>query len=157
MFQFTGVFEPGCGQEEVFSQAVSPLLAKVKAGGNCTVLACGQTGSGKSHTIGTHPSRIRVGTGFISHNNFNYVVLGTCKIYILYYPHLHYLPIPWDKESLYNHSKTYHAMGRAIFVIVLSTLIDTTLEIPDFVAVIILTYSLICHYHVMNFVSFPVW
>lgn len=73
VFQYTGVFEPGCGQEEVFTHAVAPLLAKVKAGGNCTVLACGQTGSGKSHTIGTHPSWIKV--GIISPNDFNHLFI----------------------------------------------------------------------------------
>ncbi|KAK3872133.1 hypothetical protein Pcinc_022763 [Petrolisthes cinctipes] len=65
VFQYTGVFEPASKQEEVFSHAVAPLLKKVQEGGHCTVLACGHTGSGKSHTIGTHPGGVREEEGIL--------------------------------------------------------------------------------------------
>lgn len=52
-FHFDGVFEEDAGQEEVYMQAVAPLVAKVKQGCNATVLAYGQTGSGKTYTMGT--------------------------------------------------------------------------------------------------------
>ena len=38
-------------QEEVYQRAVQPLVEEVLAGFNCTVLAAGQTGTGKTYTM----------------------------------------------------------------------------------------------------------
>ncbi|MPC09302.1 Chromosome-associated kinesin KIF4B [Portunus trituberculatus] len=54
-FNYDGVLEEDAGQEEVYLQAVAPVVSRVKEGYNATVLAYGQTGSGKTYTMGTSP------------------------------------------------------------------------------------------------------
>lgn len=50
-FQFDKVFSPSCTQAEVFDSAVRPTLDGVLEGYNGCVIAYGQTGAGKSHTM----------------------------------------------------------------------------------------------------------
>ena len=45
-----GALEPGATQQEAFLQA-RPLIKSFLKGTNCTVLAYGPTGSGKTHTL----------------------------------------------------------------------------------------------------------
>ena len=56
LYQFDGVFNVSSTQEEVYKEAVSPLIEKFIKGCNVTVLAYGQTGSGKTYTMGTDHS-----------------------------------------------------------------------------------------------------
>ncbi|XP_055087933.1 kinesin-like protein kif7 [Periophthalmus magnuspinnatus] len=51
-FQCDFLFEEGCCQEDVYSEAVQPLIDSFFQGFNATVFAYGQTGSGKTYTIG---------------------------------------------------------------------------------------------------------
>uniref|UniRef100_A0A8C4ZBZ1 Kinesin family member 7 n=1 Tax=Gadus morhua TaxID=8049 RepID=A0A8C4ZBZ1_GADMO len=46
------LFEEACCQEEVYAEAVQPLIEAFFQGFNATVFAYGQTGSGKTHTVG---------------------------------------------------------------------------------------------------------
>jgi kinesin family protein 15 len=50
-FRFDNVFDGRTTQDEVFRSVGEPLCEDVLAGFNCTVLAYGQTGAGKSFTI----------------------------------------------------------------------------------------------------------
>jgi hypothetical protein len=52
-YQFDGVMSPDCSQGEVYLLVVLPLVEAVPAGYNATVLAYGQTCSGKTYTMGT--------------------------------------------------------------------------------------------------------
>ncbi|KAJ2480069.1 hypothetical protein IWW47_005979, partial [Coemansia sp. RSA 2052] len=52
-FHFDYAFGPDAGQAAVYDAAVAPLLARFVEGYNVTVLAYGQTSSGKTHTMGT--------------------------------------------------------------------------------------------------------
>ena len=51
-FVFHEVFGEGTTQQDLYDQAVKPLLARAaRKGAGATILAYGQTGSGKTHTI----------------------------------------------------------------------------------------------------------
>ncbi|KAK6641184.1 hypothetical protein RUM44_012893 [Polyplax serrata] len=50
-FTFDRVFGPHSKQVEVYKAVVSPLIAEVLQGYNCTVFAYGQTGTGKTFTM----------------------------------------------------------------------------------------------------------
>lgn len=50
-FTFDKILSPNASQEQLFL-AVSFLVGKVKNGYNCTALAYGQTGTGKSYSMG---------------------------------------------------------------------------------------------------------
>lgn len=52
-FQFDNIFEEHSSQEDIY-KIVKPLVEKVKDGYNCTVFAYGQTGTGKTYTMGTN-------------------------------------------------------------------------------------------------------
>ncbi|KAI8872290.1 kinesin-domain-containing protein, partial [Ramicandelaber brevisporus] len=52
-FSFDYVFGPRSTQSDVYTQAAVPLLDKFVEGYNATILAYGQTSSGKTHTMGT--------------------------------------------------------------------------------------------------------
>ncbi|KAI7824170.1 P-loop containing nucleoside triphosphate hydrolase protein, partial [Kickxella alabastrina] len=52
-FKFDHVFGAEIGQEAVYDAAIAPLLARFVEGYNVTVLAYGQTSSGKTFTMGT--------------------------------------------------------------------------------------------------------
>ncbi|RGB37434.1 P-loop containing nucleoside triphosphate hydrolase protein [Rhizophagus diaphanus] len=53
VFSFDNVFPPETTQEEIYDKAVENLVAKFIEGFNVTILAYGQTSSGKTHTMGT--------------------------------------------------------------------------------------------------------
>lgn len=44
--EFVQVFGSSVGQEDVFSEAIAPIVSEVMEGFNCTVFAYGQTGTG---------------------------------------------------------------------------------------------------------------
>lgn len=52
-FTFDQIFDSVSCQKTVYEQAVKPFVNYVKEGYNCTVFAYGQTGTGKTFTIGT--------------------------------------------------------------------------------------------------------
>eukprot|EP00946_MAST-07B_sp_MAST-7B-sp1_P004823 g4823.t1 len=52
-FTFDHVFDQRSTQDQVYSEAVGPLVGEVVSGYNVTVMAYGQTGSGKTFTMGT--------------------------------------------------------------------------------------------------------
>ncbi|CAG8725561.1 14300_t:CDS:2, partial [Acaulospora morrowiae] len=52
-FQYDYVFGPDASQEEVYEKSVINLLGKFLEGYNVTILAYGQTSSGKTYTMGT--------------------------------------------------------------------------------------------------------
>lgn len=50
-FTFDNVINPETGQYQVYATTAEPLLARFLEGFNCTILAYGQTSSGKTHTM----------------------------------------------------------------------------------------------------------
>ncbi|CDH52276.1 kinesin group protein [Lichtheimia corymbifera JMRC:FSU:9682] len=53
MFHFDQVFKPSCTQSEIFATVGEKLVRKFVDGYNVTILAYGQTSSGKTYTMGT--------------------------------------------------------------------------------------------------------
>lgn len=53
IFAFDQVFRDNATQSTVYNETVKPLINKVIDGFNCTVLAYGQTGTGKTFTMGS--------------------------------------------------------------------------------------------------------
>lgn len=53
-FHFDNIFEKNSTQEDIYNEVVKPLVSKVKDGYNCTIFAYGQTGTGKTYTMGTN-------------------------------------------------------------------------------------------------------
>ena len=51
-FQFKQVFGPDSSQEEVYNNSCSPLIEHVLNGFNGTYFVYGQTGTGKTHSMG---------------------------------------------------------------------------------------------------------
>ena len=51
-FKFDATFGPATTQAELYGQVVHPVVAKVVAGYNGAILAYGQTGTGKTYTLG---------------------------------------------------------------------------------------------------------
>ncbi|KAI9316361.1 P-loop containing nucleoside triphosphate hydrolase protein, partial [Dichotomocladium elegans] len=60
-FHFDHVFRPSCTQGEIFASIGDKLVRKFVDGYNVTILAYGQTSSGKTYTMGTEQQ-------YISHN-----------------------------------------------------------------------------------------
>ncbi|XP_050297767.1 kinesin-like protein Nod [Anthonomus grandis grandis] len=52
-YHFDNIFPEDADQEKVFNDAVKPFVDFVKKGYNCTVFAYGQTGTGKTYTMGS--------------------------------------------------------------------------------------------------------
>lgn len=52
-FTFDRVLSPSDGQEQVYNMSVKPMIGRFMEGYNVTILAYGQTSSGKSYTMGT--------------------------------------------------------------------------------------------------------
>ncbi|RIB24787.1 P-loop containing nucleoside triphosphate hydrolase protein [Gigaspora rosea] len=57
IFQFDHVFSPETTQQEVYERAIENMITKFLEGYNVTILAYGQTSSGKTHTMGTADDR----------------------------------------------------------------------------------------------------
>jgi type II secretory ATPase GspE/PulE/Tfp pilus assembly ATPase PilB-like protein len=51
-FKFSGVFDQDRNQDEVFQHSALPLINHVINGFNGTFFVYGQTGTGKTHTMG---------------------------------------------------------------------------------------------------------
>lgn len=54
-YNFDNIFTKESNQQEVYDETVKPLVNCVKMGYNCTIFAYGQTGTGKTYTIGSNP------------------------------------------------------------------------------------------------------
>uniref|UniRef100_A0A182KE85 Kinesin motor domain-containing protein n=1 Tax=Anopheles christyi TaxID=43041 RepID=A0A182KE85_9DIPT len=54
IFSYSYVFSPSTMQSQLYEVSVAPMLHKLFAGYNATILAYGQTSSGKTFTMGTH-------------------------------------------------------------------------------------------------------
>lgn len=52
VFTFDHVLGPLVTQKQIFDNLIKPLVVNLKLGFNCTALAYGQTGTGKSYTMG---------------------------------------------------------------------------------------------------------
>lgn len=55
MFCFDNVFDESNTQETIYELIVKPLVHNFKNGYNCTVFTYGQTGTGKTYTMGSNP------------------------------------------------------------------------------------------------------
>jgi kinesin family protein 11 len=55
VYSFDRVFGEQSVQKEIYSEVVSPLIAEVLSGYNCTIFAYGQTGTGKTYTMEGSP------------------------------------------------------------------------------------------------------
>ncbi|CAG8534735.1 7754_t:CDS:2 [Funneliformis caledonium] len=66
-FHFDHVYPPETTQEEIYEKSVEHLISKFLEGFNVTILAYGQTSSGKTHTMGTadNPSVPSISKGII--------------------------------------------------------------------------------------------
>jgi hypothetical protein len=53
VFEFDHAFADDTSQEEIFDKCVAELVDGCFGGYNCTVFAYGQTGTGKTYTMGT--------------------------------------------------------------------------------------------------------
>ncbi|GMH30138.1 hypothetical protein Nepgr_031981 [Nepenthes gracilis] len=51
VFTFDKVFGPSAQQEDLYEQAIVPIVNEVLEGFNCTIFAYGQTGTGKTYTM----------------------------------------------------------------------------------------------------------
>ncbi|KAI7886775.1 kinesin-domain-containing protein [Lichtheimia hyalospora FSU 10163] len=58
-FHFDHVFRPSCSQADIFSTVGDALVNKFVDGYNTTILAYGQTSSGKTYTMGTAESQLQ--------------------------------------------------------------------------------------------------
>lgn len=51
-FVFDKIIEPEVSQESIYLELIEPMVQKFLRGFHCTVLAYGQTGTGKTFTMG---------------------------------------------------------------------------------------------------------
>lgn len=59
-FIFDKIIEPTVKQEEIYVELIKPMVEKLLSGFNCTVLAYGQTGTGKTYTMGLEASDVQI-------------------------------------------------------------------------------------------------
>lgn len=52
-YQFDKIFGQNCDQAFVYDNAVKPYVELIKGGFSCTVFTYGQTGTGKTYTMGS--------------------------------------------------------------------------------------------------------
>ncbi|GAB4822903.1 hypothetical protein N2152v2_009949 [Parachlorella kessleri] len=57
VFSFDDVFDETVSNDQVYSQAIQPLISTIFKNGKATCFAYGQTGSGKTYTMGPLPMR----------------------------------------------------------------------------------------------------
>ena len=62
-FTFDKVFGPANSQKHIFDSAIFPMVDEVLQGFNCTIFAYGQTGTGKTYTMGGDTSVFAKGGG----------------------------------------------------------------------------------------------
>lgn len=62
---FDGVFDEGATQQEVFEESCLPVLEDVLRGNNASLFVYGQTGTGKTYTMGTLEAIKREDQGLI--------------------------------------------------------------------------------------------
>lgn len=55
---FDKIFTEEISQETIYNDSVKPFVEYVKQGFNCTVFAYGQSGTGKTYTMGTNDNVI---------------------------------------------------------------------------------------------------
>ncbi|KAL3277393.1 hypothetical protein HHI36_012742 [Cryptolaemus montrouzieri] len=60
-YNFDKIFTEESSQEDIYNGSVKPLVQRVKEGYNCTIFAYGQTGTGKTYTMGTNPEEKSAG------------------------------------------------------------------------------------------------
>lgn len=53
-FVFDHVLDPDSGLEDIYNEIIRPLVSKTLDGFSCTAFAYGQTGTGKTYTMGLH-------------------------------------------------------------------------------------------------------
>lgn len=68
------MFDSEANQESIYLQTVQPFVKFVKQGYNCTVFAYGQTGTGKTYTIGTEYQ--------VNGIHFSEIFVLTCNIFL---------------------------------------------------------------------------
>ncbi|XWS56012.1 hypothetical protein CRYUN_Cryun09bG0050000 [Craigia yunnanensis] len=61
VFTFDKVFGPSAQQNDLYEQAVVPIVHEVLEGFNCTIFAYGQTGTGKTYTMEGECKRAKTG------------------------------------------------------------------------------------------------
>lgn len=66
-YTFDNIFTEDSTQDDVYNELIKPLVNNVLGGYNCTIFAYGQTGTGKTYTMGSNP-KFNLGseTGIIS-------------------------------------------------------------------------------------------
>ncbi|EKX49137.1 hypothetical protein GUITHDRAFT_55228, partial [Guillardia theta CCMP2712] len=77
---FDSVFDETSSNQRVFDTLVSPLVHKMIDGYKCVCVAYGQSGAGKSHTMGTDSSSLD--SGCISQacrQLFDFMSADTCR------------------------------------------------------------------------------
>ncbi|XP_025836398.1 chromosome-associated kinesin KIF4B-like [Agrilus planipennis] len=82
------IFTEDTGQLEIYNVIVRPLIEKVRLGYNSTVFAYGQTGTGKTYTMGSNPEAYETDEpGFIlcSISNFIENLSDNTEIYISFF------------------------------------------------------------------------
>ena len=52
MFTFDHTFDKNCRQDELYEKCCKEVLESLMKGFNCTIFAYGQTGTGKTYTMG---------------------------------------------------------------------------------------------------------
>lgn len=59
-FVFDEIIEPAVTQEAIYVELIQPMVKKLLNGFICTVLAYGQTGTGKTYTMGLEASDVGI-------------------------------------------------------------------------------------------------
>ncbi|KAL4453436.1 hypothetical protein ABPG74_017643 [Tetrahymena malaccensis] len=67
-FKYSRVFKPSDNQETIFKYVCEPILQHAIQGYNASFLVYGQTGTGKTHTMGLHQNNLLEEPGMIQHS-----------------------------------------------------------------------------------------
>jgi excinuclease UvrABC helicase subunit UvrB len=57
-FKFDSVFNEDSSQDHLYRQVVDPIVNSFVTGNTCSILAYGQTGAGKTFTMGTSTAKV---------------------------------------------------------------------------------------------------
>jgi len=100
------------GQEAVYRE-VTGLVRGVMDGANAAVLAFGQTGSGKAHTLAGTPQQ--PGINFRAMSQLFQCAPCRCHALLLTNPHIKHIPLPTmnarDQLCVTTHAITHHSSG----------------------------------------------